>query len=260
MNYFSKVLKTDDDVMSRTTLLIRRIPTIKNSADYSSSTVDYFQKLFPTISICGLQFVYDYRKLDALEYEQQNLMNAKQYCIKENDKNPNEPFMMRPYCLGRIGCCCCCCSKVDAVDFYKQQINHYNADIEDELKHYTMSSPVAMFVSFENEKMAMQVFKHFKEEQKKFFIVRDCFANSSEASQINLKRSLISYAPHPSDINWYNIGIDMRMLWVRKWLLNIVLLFIFFFLSTPAFLVKALDILNDKDMIKNGFGKFVSFF
>ncbi|KAH9393368.1 Transmembrane protein 63C [Tyrophagus putrescentiae] len=44
MHYFSKVLKTDDDLMSRTTLLIRQLPPVKENEDSKSTYSSNFLK------------------------------------------------------------------------------------------------------------------------------------------------------------------------------------------------------------------------
>lgn len=154
MNYFSKVLKTDDDLMSRTTLLIRRIPVLKDT-DTKQALQQYFQQNFPDATITGIQFIYDYRDLEDLEQEYVNTMNSKQFCEEHNSKSGHQ-IRLRPYTLGRFACCCCCCTKVDGVEYYTEEKTEINNKINKELHQMASLAPASCFITFENEKMAME--------------------------------------------------------------------------------------------------------
>lgn len=55
-----------------------------------------------------------------------------------------------------------------------------------------------------------------------------------------------------------NIGIDIKLLWFRKLCISLVLFLLFFFLSTPAILLKYLEFVASKDKIEKGIGRFGS--
>lgn len=271
MNYFSKVLRTEDDLMSRTTLLLRRLPTSSggrnnDEINMKELLLNYFRTNFPQIKITGIQFIYNYQKLQQLEQQFVNVMNAKQHCEHLNQMNNQNgrqeaPATMRPYALGRfVGCCCCCCcSKVNSVEYYSNEKIKINNEINTTIHRMATSVPCGAFVSMENERMAMEVYTYFKEEQRKPFLCRACLACYCDQS-FDLRRSLISYAPYPYDINWLNIGIDMKLLWLRKIAISLILFLIFFFLSTPAFLLKAMELSKAEELLRKGIGKLGSTF
>lgn len=154
MNYFSKILKTEDDLMSRTTLLFRRIP-IPQETEMKQTLLDYFHQQFPQVTITGIQLIYDYRRLEELEQDYVNAMNAKQFCEHYNGKHHN-PIDLRPYTLGRFACCCCCCNKVDGLEYYTQEQEKINGKINKELEKMGRLPPGTAFVNFETEKMTME--------------------------------------------------------------------------------------------------------
>lgn len=69
---------------------------------------------------------------------------------------------------------------------------------------------------------------------------------------------MVTYAPYPYDINWLNIGIDTKLVSLRKLCLSMLLFMIFFFLSTPSILLKYLEFVASKEKIDRGIGRFGS--
>lgn len=66
---------------------------------------------------------------------------------------------------------------------------------------------------------------------------------------------LVSYAPFPDDINWSGVSVGYKMVWLRNIAVNIWLFFIFFFLSTPTIVLKAMELLNIKSVLSGGQSK-----
>ena len=153
MNHFSKVIKSDDEHITRRTLLIRRIPKLK---DTKEKIMDYFRQTFPDCLISGIQLVYDFTKLEKLELELDNVVNAKHYCEQYNIQS-NENITIRPFCFGQLGCCCCCCCHTtDGFQYYTESLDKITVDIKNQLNK-TFSSPTgAAFVTFQTEKQAME--------------------------------------------------------------------------------------------------------
>lgn len=155
MHYFSKVLKTDDDLMSRTTLLIRQLPLVKENEDTKLLLKEYFQEHFPQVTVTGIQQIFNYQHLEEFEQEYVNIINAKKFCEQINSQSSGTRVSLRPYTCGRLGCCCCC-SKVDAVEFYNETRTELNSKINREVQKMTGQMPGAAFVSFEREKMTAE--------------------------------------------------------------------------------------------------------
>ena len=153
MNHFSKVIKSDDEHVTMRTLLIRRIPKFKNTKEI---LINYFEQTFPDCSIAGIQLVHDFTELETLELEYRNVVNAKQYCQKHNSQF-EDSFIIRPYCLGQLGCCCCCvCTSTDGLKYYTDTETKVTNDVRNELNKCFDSPAGSVFVTFETEKEAME--------------------------------------------------------------------------------------------------------
>lgn len=153
MNHFAKVIKTDDEHITMRTLLIRRIPKFKNTKEI---LINYFEQTFADCRIAGIQLVHNYTELEALETEYQNVLNAKNYCQKHNNHS-GDSLVIRPYCLGQLGCCCCCfCASTDALKYYADSQLKIASDVRKELNKCFDSPTGAVFVTFETEKQAME--------------------------------------------------------------------------------------------------------
>lgn len=104
-----------------------------------------------------------------------------------------------------------------------------------------------------------RVYKHFKEEQRKTL---SCFGltpfTNNDTFDLIKSSSIVTYAPYPYDINWLNIGIDTKLVSLRKMCLSLLLFLIFFFLSTPSILLKYLEFVASKEKIDRGIGRFGS--
>lgn len=153
MNHFSKVIKSDDEQITRRTLLIRRVPKFTNTKQV---LIDYFRQSFPDCVIYGIQLVYDFNELETLELEFQNVLNAKEYC-EEYNRLSGKNISIRPFCLGQIGCCCCCCCpSTDGLQYYTESKTTVESDIKKTLD-VTFSRPTgSAFITFETEKQAME--------------------------------------------------------------------------------------------------------
>ncbi|CAG2181509.1 unnamed protein product, partial [Oppiella nova] len=153
MNHFSKVIKSDEEHITRRTLLIRRIPKFKNTKEI---LVNYFQQSFPDCPITGIQVIYDFNELQALELEYQNVVNAKDYCQRHNSSAPKN-MTIKPYCMGQLGCCCCCCCQtVDGYEYYSERQEQINGDIKKELVNSFASPTGSVFITFQTEKQCME--------------------------------------------------------------------------------------------------------
>lgn len=261
MNHFSKVIKTDEELITRRTLLIRRIPKFPNSKEI---LINYFQQNFADCPISGIQLVYDFVELEALELEFNNVLNAKAVCEHYNTQSASH-MTIRPYCLGQLGCCCCCCcTKTDGFEYYSERQIKISDDIKKELVT-TFSKPTgSVFVTFQTEKQAMEVYKYLKERQNTCLcchcIIRGMVwitnvFHQKPIDSLELSRWQVSYAPYPDDINWKDLTVDYKWIWTRKLCIYLFLFVVFFFLSTPSILIKVMEFIANRESIKEGFFK-----
>ncbi|UXI17429.1 hypothetical protein NH340_JMT03372 [Sarcoptes scabiei] len=242
MHNFSNGLKTDVDLMHRKTLLIRRLPVIEDPLD---KLEQYFSEKFPRVAISGIQFISDMSKLDALEKNYSNASNALRFCEEWNSSNENR-FTIRPHNCNALNCCC---NQIDGYEFYRNEKQNFKDKIYSELRKIPSRTIRSAFITFETEEMAKKVYSTVKKEQKHSFSLIRYFCDQNS---IDLAKCMISYAPYPDDVNWRDVAFDINLLWLRKIFISIILFIIFFFLSTPALLLKIIDLIAIKDLIKTG--------
>lgn len=251
MHHFSSSLKTDDDMMFIKTLLIRRIPIVEELVDKLQL---YFRTRFTNrIRISGIQLITDVRQLDSLEQSYTSASNALKYCEEINNSNEintddDKRFMIRPYNFSQLGCCCCK-KEHDGAQFYSLEKEELTMKIHDELKNISSRPARSAFITFETEQMAMEVYQQTKKRQNVCTSLCSCFR---DGDQFDLVECIVSYAPYPDDVNWRDIAYNMNLLWLRKFMIFTFLFIIFFFLSTPAFLLKIFDLIATKELIKKG--------
>ncbi|XP_054152940.1 CSC1-like protein 1 [Oppia nitens] len=264
MNHFSKVIKSDDENITRRTLLIRRIPKFKNTKEI---LINYFQQSFPDCHITGIQVVHDFTDLQSLELEYQNAVNAKEFCDNYQTKH-NQKLSIRPYCMGQLGCCCCCfCQSVDGYEYYSQSVVKITEELKKELSNMFSMPTGSVFITFETEKQAMEIYKYLKERQQSCLCcvcitnvitwITSVF-NDNQIDSLELNRWQVSYAPYPDDINWKDLTVDYKWIWLRKVLIYLFLFVVFFFLSTPAILLKGMEFIANQKSIDKGIFKFSS--
>lgn len=155
MNNFSKNLKTDDDLMSRNTLLFRRCPT-SSDENLKEKLKAYLEGEFPNRIVTGIQLLYDCTRLADLEQRYVSINDAHEYTFQQNLKLGNDRIRIRPHACSIIcGCLCCCSRQVDALEFYGDEKTKVEEKIVKELDSIKEPTLGSVFVSFNSEKSAM---------------------------------------------------------------------------------------------------------
>lgn len=261
MHRFSKVIKLDEEQITRRTLLIRRVPKDKRNKELLAN---YFQNSIPNCVIEGIQSVYDVRTLTLLTNELTILVNAKCYCIEYLELKGHR-LQLRPYAFGEFGCLCGCCSscnKVDGIKYYTEKEEQLQQLISNEMAKSVSHPTGGFFVTFQSEKMAQQAFIHLRKQQERAlsfcpfsstFTQISTWCHScmhlSEDDELQVARWMISYAPYPDDINWCDITVNLRMQWFRSIIVSLLLLILFVFISTPTVILNASDTLKLSNLI-----------
>lgn len=270
MCHFSKTIKNVNELVAKRTLFIRRIPKAKTKKDV---IVEFIRSKFPDIVVEGVQFVYGIRKLKTLHLEHVNVVNAIYYCQEYVDEY-RERCEIRPYYMGHLGglCCLCkCCKKTDGLLYYREQEQVLERDLEKAFRE-SISNPVgSVFITFKTERMAQNVYKFLKENQEQACSFLPCFTCcyrfwtwvisffvKTDEDELKIGRWEVSYAPNPEDVNWDDISTNLGLIWLRRIFINIILFFIFFFLSTPPILINTLNYLNILSPISSSLAQLVS--
>lgn len=262
MHRFSKVIKLDEEQITRRTLLIRRIPKDKRNKELLGA---YFQKAVPDCVIEGIQSVYDVRKLIPLTNELTNLVNARCYCIEYLELK-GKRLQLRPSAFGEFGCLCgCCCERcrqTDGIQFYTKKEEELQQLIETEMKQAVSHPTGGFFITFQTERMAQEAFVHLRKQQEKAFSFCPFSSTFTQVStwcqkclhlpnddELNVARWMVSYAPFPDDINWCDITVNLRMQWFRSIVVSLLLVILFVFMSTPLVILNASDTLKLSNII-----------
>lgn len=261
MHRFSKVIKLDEEQITRRTLLIRRIPRNKRNKELIAA---YFRKSVPNCVIQGIQSIYDVRSLTPLTNELTNLVNARCYCIEYLELK-GKRLKIRPSTFGEFGClcgCCECCKKVDGIQYYSKAEDDLQQNINTEMEKAISHPTGGYFVTFQTERMAQEAFVHLRQKQERAFsfcpfsntftqVSTWCkkFLNLPETQDLEVARWMVTYAPYPDDINWCDITVNLRMQWFRSIVVNLLLLILFVFISTPTVILNASDTLKLSNLI-----------
>lgn len=153
MCHFSKTIKAEEQRIVKRTLYIRRIPKAKRSKD---QLIDYLHLRFPDVTIEGMQFVYNTRRLRSLHYDYNNVVNAKYFC-EEFQNEYHKRCEIYPYFLGHLGPYACCgCHKADGINHYETREQELEREIEKEFRDCISEPSGSVFVTFQNEKMAQK--------------------------------------------------------------------------------------------------------
>lgn len=262
MHHFSKVIKLDEEQITRRTLLIRRIPKDKRNKELLAA---YFQKAVPNCVIEGIQSVYDVRRLVPLTNELTNLVNAKSYC-SEYLQLKGKRLQLRPSAFGEFGCLCgCCCERcreTDGIQFYTKKEEELQQLISTEMNKVVSHQTGGFFITFQTEQMAQEAFVHLRQQQERAFSFcpfsntftqistwcQKCL-NSPRNDELDVARWMVSYAPFPDDINWCDITVNLRMQWFRSIVVSVLLVILFVFMSTPLVILNASDTLKLSNII-----------
>ncbi|XP_074598159.1 transmembrane protein 63 isoform X1 [Brevipalpus obovatus] len=261
MCHFSKTIKAEEQRIVKRTLYVRRVPKTKRSKD---QLIDYLHLRFPDVSIEGMQFVYNTHRLRSLHYDYNNVVNAKYFC-EEYQNEYHKRCEIYPYFLGHLGPYACCgCHKADGINHYETREQELEREIEKEFRDCISEPSGSVFVTFQTEKMAQKVYRELRKAQDEsctLFPCNCCFrlgtwlkklCNCHDSDEFETSRWLVSYAPYPDDINWDDIEIDYKLIWIRRILIHLLLFVIFFFLSTPSIILSILTHLKIKETIDEG--------
>lgn len=261
MHRFSKVIKLDEEQITRRTLLIRRVPKNKRNKELLAA---YFQKVIPNCTIEGIQSVYDVRKLTPLTNELTNLMNARCYCIEYLELK-GKRLHLRPSTFGEFGClcgCCKCCKQEDGIQYYTKKEEELQQLITTEMNKAVSHPTGGFFITFQTERMAQEAFVHLRKQQERAFTFcpfSNTFTQIStwcqkclhlpENDELEVARWMVSYAPYPDDINWCDITVNLRMQWFRSIVVSLLLFVLFVFISTPTVILNASDTIKLSNFI-----------
>ncbi|XP_062027429.1 CSC1-like protein At1g32090 [Rosa rugosa] len=197
------------------TVVVRNIPYVSGRS--ISDTVDqYFKKNHPNEYLCH-QAVYNANKFARLVRQRDRIQNWLDYYQLKYERHPNKKPTTKTGCLGLCG------KRVDAIEYYKQQIKSFDKRMaleqEKILKDSKALLPVA-FVSFSSRWGAAVC------------------AQTTQSKNPTLW--LTNWAPEPRDIYWRNLAIPFVSLSIRKLVISLSVFALVFFYMIPIAFVQSL--------------------
>ena len=122
----------------------------------------------------------------------------------------------------------CVCSKgVDAIEYYTKQSSQLSDCVAMAQQQVRLKPLDIAFVTFSRVALIEDILSQYQ----RVFCQRP---TSSVSNQINVKQWKVSLAPHASDIQWENLGLNQVIWWLRWLVLNLIVLVITIFFTTPV--------------------------
>ncbi|XP_048246055.1 CSC1-like protein 2 isoform X2 [Haliotis rufescens] len=233
LRHFSVNLEFDEDEQVSRTLMISNIPTNKCFANIMKQ---HFRDAYPEVAVVDVSFAYNISSLITMDKSKQLAAEAKVFSEAELKKTSTRP-LMRPHMCGVL---CCCCKQVDAIDYYTDEELRLTDKCDSE-KALAYQIPLGIaFISFQQDHMAEKIRADFRANCKGSHNPQ----TSSVYWELNVHDWQVKFAPAPENIYWENLSIAPWQWWLRAILINTILLFLLFFLTTPAILVNVMDQFN----------------
>ncbi|XP_022145393.1 CSC1-like protein At1g32090 isoform X2 [Momordica charantia] len=197
------------------TVLVRNVPHVSGRST-SDSVDQFFHKIHPEHYLSH-QAIYNANKFAQLAKKRARLQNWLDYNQLKFERHPDK----RP--TRKIGLFGLCGTRVDSIDFYKQQIKDLDARMALErqkiIKDPKAISPVA-FVSF-NSRWGAAVCAQTQQSK-------------------NPTSWLTNWAPEPRDVYWRNLAIPFVSLSIRKLVISLSVFALVFFYMIPIAFVQSL--------------------
>ncbi|XP_067098226.1 CSC1-like protein 1 [Osmerus mordax] len=233
---------------ARTTLFVRPIP--KEASDQDIQT--HFSEAYPTCQVADVHLSYDVAKLMHLDKERKRAEKNLRYYEHELERRGRREVINPRLC----GLLCCCttrhCEEVDAIDFYSQQQASLQEQVQTE-RELVPQRPLGMaFVTLQSEAMATYILRDFN--------ALACGGEASDGSvrcvcgwepqpssvspALKVKQWRVQYAPNPRNVYWENLSVQGICWWLRVLLLNLFLLVLLTFLTTPSIIISTMDKFN----------------
>ncbi|OXB68334.1 hypothetical protein ASZ78_015274 [Callipepla squamata] len=143
---------------------------------------------------------------------------------------------------------CCCevrgCEREDAVDYYTRVMNELIEEFSKE-EQAVQNKPLGMaFVTFQEKSMATYILKDFNACKCRSIKCKGEPQPSSYSKELCITNWEVTYATYPENICWNNLSVCGLNWWVRWWCINLSLLILLFFLTTPSIIISTMDKFN----------------
>ncbi|CAL8394826.1 unnamed protein product [Arctogadus glacialis] len=239
----------------RNTLFVRSVP--KEATDEEVKT--HFTEAYPTCQVTAVTLGYDVAKLIQLDKERMRAHKNLRYYERDLQRTGKRGAVNLRRCNILCCCACCNCEKVDAIEYYSNQEAALLEEVSKQ-RELVPQRPLGMaFVTLQSEAMAKFILKNFN--------ALDCGGGAdSEAGRagcgcgcacvgwepqpsphsaaLRVKRWKVSFAPDPINIYWENLSVQGVGWWARCLVLNLFLILLLTFFTTPSIILNTMDRYN----------------
>ena len=136
---------------------------------------------------------------------------------------------------------CICSEGVEAIGYYTKRCKQLSDRVELSRQQAILKPLGIAFVTFSRLSPIEEVLSQYQ----RVFCHRPV---SSVSSDINVNQWRVTLAPHPTDIQWENLGLNQIIWWLRWLILNLAVLAITIFFTTP---VAGISIVNTLLTVNN---------
>ncbi|XP_015930411.3 CSC1-like protein 2 isoform X1 [Parasteatoda tepidariorum] len=206
----------------------------------SEAIETYFKEHYPKYGIEDIKLVYNYRELLKLDKNLKISQNLLKIC-QEILQSESREVMVYNYCLfcHSLFCFQACQHRMQfkGCVYYQSKVRANDEALARELNRLPRKLINFAFVTFEQE-----------------FFARQILSAKVQFSSIAINtRWIIDQAPEPSNIVWENVK-DRTFTWnLRTSFINITVLLIAFFLTTPAIIISSFKLDPERMTSKNVF-------
>ncbi|XP_028295824.1 CSC1-like protein 1 [Gouania willdenowi] len=225
---------------SRNTLLVSSVPKTATTEDVKT----HFTEAYPNCTVCDVTLGYDVKRLIYLDKER---IRAGKILHECKLKNTGEQELMNPRLCGQL-CCCSSCEKVDAIEFYSTKEKNLLEKVREQVEDVPNHPLGIAFVTLQTEAMAKYILKDFNALECGGSSCCCCCdgkrQSSSMSKTLKVNKWRVIFAPHPKNVFWANLSVPDISWYVRYVAINIFILLLLTFLTTPTIIINTMDKFN----------------
>ncbi|XP_048793879.1 CSC1-like protein 1 [Lagopus muta] len=240
MSHHMKTVTYKEENIVKCTLFITGLP--KNAKQ--EAIQGHFVAAYPTCAVLEVQLCYDVSRLIHL-FRKRNEAERSLTYYKHMYEKHGDPVKVNPKPCGQF---CCCemrgCEREDAVEYYSRVTNGLIEEFSKE-EEAVQNKPLGMaFVTFQEKSMATYILKDFNACKCRSIKCKGEPQPSSYSKELCVTNWEVKYATYPENICWNNLSVRGLNWWVRWWCINLSLLILLFFLTTPSIIISTMDKFN----------------
>uniref|UniRef100_A0A8C2T214 Transmembrane protein 63A n=1 Tax=Coturnix japonica TaxID=93934 RepID=A0A8C2T214_COTJA len=195
-------------------------------------------------SLVKVQLCYDVARLIHLYRKRNEAEKSLRYYKHQYEKHGHE-VKINPKPCGHF---CCCemkgCEREDAVEYYTRATNELMEEFAKE-EQAVQNKPLGMaFVTFQEKSMATYILKDFNACKCRSIKCKGEPQPSPYSKELRVSKWEVTYATYPENICWNNLSVYGLNWWTRWWGINLSLLILLFFLTTPSIIISTMDKFN----------------